>query len=29
VPAGLFNNAGIVGAAALAARAGEGARSLD
>jgi polyphosphate glucokinase len=29
VPAGLFNNAGIVGAAGLAARAGKGARSLD
>ena len=29
VPAALFNNAGIVGAAALAARAGEGARSRD
>jgi len=29
VPAALFNNAGIVGAAALAARAGNGARSLD
>ena len=29
VPAGLFNNAGIVGAAALAARAGKNARSLD